>query len=159
MISFNERRHIVGLADPVDTTSSTVTSDIVSLKNYHGGEFLVYFGDITGDTVVVTVDECDDVSASNSTAIAFNYRLSGATGTSDAYGAITAATSTGVTISATDDNKILAISIDASELSAGFPCVRIVADPGGSASAVEIAILCILDPRYPQNAQLTALTD
>lgn len=159
MISFNERRHIVGLATPVDTTSTTVTSDIVSLKNYHGGEFILYFGTITGDTVVVTVEECDDVTPSNNTAIAFNYRKSGATLVSDAYGDITASASTGVTIAATDDDKILAISLDASELSAGFPCVRIVADPGGSASAVEIAILCILDPRYPQNDQLTALTD
>jgi hypothetical protein len=158
MLSFNERRHIVGLATPVDTTSTTVNSDVVNMGKFHGGEFLVYFGTITGDTVVVTVEECDDVTPTNSTAIAFNYRQSGVTGTSDAYGAITAATSSGVTISATDDDKILAISVDSSELSAGFPYLRIVADPGGSASAVEIAILCILDPRYPQNAQITALT-
>ena len=157
-MNFDERLHIVGLASPVDSAGAAVSSDIVNLVKYHSGTFLVYFGTITGDTIVVTVEECDDVTPSNSTAIAFSYRLSGATGTSDAYGAKTAAAAGGVTIAATDDDKILQIDVNGVELTAGFPYVRVVATPGGSASASEIAILCILDPRYPQNAQVTALT-
>lgn len=157
MNNFDERFHVVGLASPVDTTTTTVTSDILNLENYHGAVLLVYFGTITGDTVAVTVEECDTVVPGANTAIAFNYRLSGATGSDDAFAAKTAATSTGVTITADDDDKILMIDIDASELSAGYPMVRVIADPGSSASAVEIAILAILDPRYPQNAQVTAI--
>ena len=154
---FDEKTHIVGLASPVDTTTTTVSSDIVNLENYHQVDFIVYFGTITDDTVVVTVEECDDVSPSNSTAIAFNYRESGATGTSDTFGDITAATSTGFTAAADDDDHILLISLDASELAAGYPMARVVADPGSSASAVEIAILAVCYPRYPQNAQITAI--
>ena len=157
-LNLDERLHVVGLASPVDTTSTTVESDIVNLKGYHAVEFLVYFGTITGDSVVVTLEECDDVTPSNNTAIVFKYRKSGATGTSDAFGDITAATTSGVTITASDDDKILMISIKSDELSAGFPYARIVADPGGSASAVEIAILAVMTPRYPQNDQITALT-
>ena len=157
MNNFDERYHVVGLASPVDTTTTTVSSDVVNMENYHAVTFLVYFGTITGDTVVVTVEECDDVTPSNSTPIIFKYRESGATGTSDAWGDITAATVAGFTAAADDDDHILMIGIDASELSAGYPMVRVVADPGSSASAVEIAILAILDPRYPQSAQVTAI--
>ena len=158
MNDFGERQHIVGLASPADSAGVAVSSDIVDLRYYHRVTFLVYLGTITGDVVTLTVEECDDVTPSNNTAIAFNYRESGATGTSDAFGAKTAATSSGVAAAATDDDHIFLIDLDASELSAGYPCARVVATPGGSASASEIAILAILDPRYPQNAQLTAIT-
>lgn len=158
MNKFDENYHVVGLASPVDTITSTVNSDVIDMRYYHSVTFLVYFGTITTDVCVMTVEECDNVTPSNHTAIAFKYRESGATATSDAFGDITAVASTGVTASAADDDHIFLITVDASELSEGYPCVRLVADPGGSMSACEIAILAILDPRYPQNAQLTAIT-
>jgi hypothetical protein len=72
-------------------------------------------------------------------------------------GAVTDATTSGVTIAATDDDKLLLIDVDPAALSAGRPYLRVVADPGASASAVEIAILAILKPRYAQNSQLSAV--
>lgn len=157
-LRFDEEYHVVGLASPVDTTSTTVSSDIVNLGKYHSATFVIYLGTITGDTAVVTVKECDDVTPTNSTAIAFQYRESGATGTSDAYGSITAATISGFTFAADDDDHILLIDIDGSQLSDGYPYVQIIVDPGGSASACEVAILAIMKPRFAQNAQVTAIT-
>jgi hypothetical protein len=156
MYFLDQTLHVVGLTSPVDTASTTVNSDVVGVKEYHAIEFLVYFGTITGDTVAVTVEECDDIVPTNTTAIAFKYRKGSATGT-DSMGAVTDATTSGVTIAATDDDKLLLIDVDPAALSAGRPYLRVVADPGASASAVEIAILAILKPRYAQNSQLSAV--
>ena len=137
----------IGLTSPVDTVATTVNSDVVTCKNLQWIDFIVYFGTITGDTVVVTVNECDDTTPSNSTAIAFKYRK-GAAVTTDTDGAVTAATSTGVTMSAGDDDKVLIISVNPDDLTTGYPNLRVVADPGASASAVEIAIIAVAYPRY-----------
>jgi len=158
MNNFDEQYHIVGLSSPADSAGVAVSSDIVNVGKYHSADFVVYIGTLTGDTATITVEECDDVTPTNNTAIAFNYRESGATGTSDAYGSKTAATTSGVTVAATDDDHIFLVSIDGAELSDGYPYARVVVTPGGSASASEVAILAILRPRYAQNAQSTAIT-
>jgi hypothetical protein len=156
MYNLDELIHVVPLASPVDTAATTVNSDVIGVKEYHAIEFGVMFGTITGDTVVVTVEECDDTVPTNVTAIAFKYRLSSAVGT-DSMGAITDATATGVTIAATDDDKLLLIDVDPRALTNGRPYLRVVADPGASASAVEIAIFALLKPRYAQRSQLSAV--
>ena len=158
VLNFDNRTHVVGLASPVDSAGAAVTSDIVNVGKYHTVSLLVYMGTITGDIVTVTVEECDDVTPTNNTAIAFRYRESGATGTSDAFAAVAAATTSGVAAAATDDDHIFMIDIDGAELSDGYPYVRVVATPGGSASASEIAILAILRPRYAQENPPTAIT-
>lgn len=151
-LGFNPR--YVGLASPVDTASTTVNSDVIGCKELNSIDFLVYFGTITGDTVAVTVEECDDVTPTNSTAIAFTYRKGAAVGT-DTDGAVTAATTSGVTIAATDDDKVLTVSVDPAALTDGYPYLRIVADPGASASAVEIAIVAVCWPRYGSTTNLS----
>ncbi len=70
-LNFDEQYHTVGLASTADSGGASVTSDIVNLGKYHSADFLIYFGTITGDTIAVTLEECDDVTPSNSTAIAF----------------------------------------------------------------------------------------
>jgi len=147
----------VPLTSPVDTTSTTVSSDVVSTQNAAAIDLLVYFGTITGDTVVVTVKECDDFTPSNSTAIAYKYRKGGATAGTDSDGAVTAATSSGITIAADDDDKILTISVDPNTLTAGYPNLQVIADPGGSASAVEIAIIAVIWPKYGATSNISAI--
>jgi hypothetical protein len=142
-----DKIRVVQLTTPVDTGTTTVNSDVIGTKELIGIKFVLSMGTITGDTVVVTVEECDDTTPSNQTAIAFNYRLGAAVGT-DTDGAVTAATTAGVTIAATDDDKVLTISVDPAALTADFPYLRVVADPGGSASACEIAIIAVAWPRY-----------
>ena len=148
--------HVVPVISPVDTTSTTVNTDVVGLKEYHEAAFVIDFGVITGDTVVVTLEECDDTTPTNSTAIAFHYRKSSATGT-DSMGDLTAATASGVTVAATDDNKLLIAYVDASELSEGYPYVRCVVDPGASMSACLVSAVALLTPRYKQATNLSAV--
>jgi len=158
ILNLAEKYHVVGLVSPVDTASTTVNSDVINMGKNHAACIAVYIGTITGDTAVITVEECDDVTPSNSTAIDFRYRESGATGTSDAFGDMATAASTGVTVAATDDDHIFLIDIDADELSDGYPYLRVVIDPGASASACEVAVVAFLDGRYKQNDAPSALT-
>lgn len=147
----------IGLTSPVDTTSTTVNSDVINAGKCNWVDFLIYFGTITGDTVVVTVEECDDTTPSNHTAIAFNYRKGAAVGT-DTDGAITANASTGLTIADSDDDKLLTVSVDPATLTDGYPYLRVVADPGGSASAVEIAIIAVVEPKYAAETNVSVVT-
>jgi len=141
--------HAIPALAPQDITSTTTASDIIDAGEGHEIEFDVYFGVITGDTATLTLEECDDISASNSSAIAFNYQKSSATGT-DSMGAVAAATTSGITIAATDDNKMVRVYVDPSALSSGYPYVRVNVAPGGSMSACLVSVVAVVRPRYPQ---------
>ena len=153
-----EEVHVVPLLAPVDAGSGTLQSDIIGVKEYLNIQFLVNFGVITGDEVVVTVEECDDTTPSNNTAIVFKYRKTSAVGT-DLTGALTAVTvaATGATMSASDDGKAFLIDVDPAALTDGYPYLRVVANPGGSASVVLLSIMALVRPRYPQAVQVSAV--
>lgn len=149
-LNYGEFVHVIPAISPVDITTTTTYTDVVGVKDNHWLRFLVSFGAITGDTVVVKVYECDDITPTNSTAIAAKYRLSSATGT-DTMGAITALAATGLTIAATDDNKVLCVDVDPSSLTADYPYVRVELDPGASMTACLVSGVALVIPRYPQN--------
>lgn len=157
MIRFSESVHVVPAISPVDTASTTVNTDIFNAGEVQWLQFVISFGVITGDTAVVTVEECSDTSATGNTAVAFSYRLSSATGT-DSLGAATAATASGVTIAAADDNKVLIIDVDPATLSATKPYVRAVVDPGASMSVCLVGAVALAEPRYA-GATNTSLVD
>jgi hypothetical protein len=148
--------HLVPGLAPIDQAATAKQSDVIGVKEGHEIEFDILFGVITGDSVVVTIEECDDTTPTNSTAIAFRYQKSSAVGT-DAMGAVTAATSSGVTIAATDDNKVLRCFVDPSALSSGYPYVRAVVTPGASMTVCLVAILAIIRDRYPQEVPISAV--
>lgn len=143
--------HHVPLYAETLANGTKVYTDIVNTKYAQQINLCVFFGDITGDTVVVTVEECDDVTPSNSTALAsWSYRLSSAVLT-DSMGAVSTSSSTGatgITIGAGDDDKILIIAIDPAALTSGYPYLRVALDPGGSASDVDVMAWAEIWPRY-----------
>lgn len=156
-MQFNDELvHVVPLVAPVDTTTTTVNTDVIGAKEYEEIQFIIICGAITGDTAVVTVEECDDTTPTNSTAIAFSARESSAVGT-DAMGDRTATAAAGYTLAATDDNKILLVDVDPATLTDGYPYLRCVIDPGASMSAFLIAVIAICKPRYPKATQLSAV--
>jgi len=148
--------HIIHCISPVDTAAVAASGDVVDCAEAHELEFLVLLGTITGDTVVVTVRECDDTTPTNSTAIAFSYQKGAALGT-DTMGEVTAATTSGVTMSATDDDKILRCFVNPASFDSGYRYARVVVTPGGSMSACEIAAIAILRKRYPQEVPASAV--
>ena len=155
-MKYGQEIHVVPAIAPVDITTTTTYTDVIGLKEYEWVEFLISFGAITGDTVAMTVEVCDDASATNSTAIALMYRESSAVGT-DSMGDVTAATTSGVTVAATDDNKVFLVDVNPASLSSGYPYVRVALDPGGSMSACLVSAVALLKPRYPQDTQISAV--
>ena len=149
--NYDELVHFIPLVSPVDTVSAAVTTAEVDTGECKWLQFYAFFGTVTTQPVVVTLEECTDTSGTGNTAMAFNYRLSAAAGT-DTMGAITAATSSGVTIGVSDDDKCLIVEVDPNAVAAlGGPYARLVVTPNGSTSACEVAVWALALPRNAQN--------
>ena len=146
--------HVVNVLPPVDLNGSAKTGDIFHLKNYSHVDIIIQLG-VTGAASTVTLKECDDVTPSASTAIAFNYYAE-TTAAGDTLGALTAATTSGFATS-TNDNVMYVISLDASELSDGYPYLQLnFSDPAAGTIASAVAVLS--GARYGEDQNATAIT-
>lgn len=104
-----------------DRYNTDPATDVYTLKE---GEHICFWleeGAGGTGTVKIQVEECSDVTGANNVAIAFRYRIRGATGT---WGAVTASASAGYTTIA-GANKGVVVELDAQELSPTKPCVRL----------------------------------
>ncbi len=147
-----EDAHLVLATAPVDVNSG-VSSDVWSMGNASHASIIVCYG-VTGGTSAITVEECDDFTPSNTTAIAYaSYSEVTAGGDTPATRAATAA---GGLTSSANDGIFYQIEVDASQLTDGFPNMRVViADPSGATFA---AILVFLSGfRYPSFDSPTAI--
>lgn len=112
----------VGIAPVADFMDTVQSTDIVNMKNHGRVRFIVFWGVGTTGTATLTVEACDDVTPSNSTAVPFRYRRTAALGTP---GAVTAATTSGFTTTA-GSNQIYEVEVDAEDVaSTGFGYVRL----------------------------------
>ena len=106
-----------------------VTSDVFNMANFHAGGFLISQGAIedTGISNLVTVLSCDDTTPSNTSAIAFNYQVY--TASTDTWGAIGTATSSGYNFNSNNavSNGMHAIWFTAAavEAAAGYTYVQL----------------------------------
>jgi len=156
-VYLDQEFHVVPLLEPTNITANATNTDVFGLKYYHAAEIIVQFGTITGDSVVITLKECVDTTPSNSTAIAFKYKKTPAVGTGTGVTWSTATTS-GVTFSATDDNKTLIIGVESSQLSSGYTYLMATITPGTSMSACYVSAVAILRPRYAKDYQIDAVS-
>jgi hypothetical protein len=108
----------------------------------------LFFGTITGDSVVVTIEAATAATSGSEIAVPFTYRLSGAVGV-DTWAAVATADSGGVDVATTDDDKILLIEYDPAT-NADYQYVRLVTTTSTSVSACELAVTAKLYPRYGQ---------
>lgn len=155
--------NIIPLLIPLDRVATAAATPWVDLKTANEFSFLVYYGALTGgsagDALTVTV-ECASAAASGSeTAVAFAYRLSSATG-ANAWGDVTAAASTGVTLAENaDDNKALLVHLDFGTLLAAKDdarFARLVLTPAANFAASTACVIGLLDPAYKQAAMVSA---
>lgn len=149
-----EQHHVVrALAPDADRYNGDPATDVFNLENYGHITFLLDEGAGGTGTVKIEVEECTAADGTGATAIAYRYRVS----SGDTWGALTAVAAAGYTTVAGAD-KMVAIEIDAKELSDGSNFVRlqlteVVDDP------CDAAVLAILsEPRYAQDVPLTALS-
>ena len=138
--------HALKGLDPVADVFDTVQhSDVINLKNHHNCLFTVYVGVGATGTQTFTVDACDDVTPSNTSAIPFHYRQ---TLTGDTPGAITAATSAGFTVTA-GSSKIIEIEVESQALAAsGYGYVRLTSTEVTNSPVLGGILAQLFNPRY-----------
>lgn len=157
-IRFAEGLKVLPILAPQNIVATATATQYVDLDLVNWATFAVQFGAMTSDstdTVTVTV-EASTAGSSNATevAIAFNYRLSSAVAT-DSMGAITAGSTSGVAVTAADDNKVLIIDVDPAVVQAtgaDFRYVRLVATPNAEMASCNIGVVAYLEHRYPGNS-------
>ena len=160
---FGMDENVIPLLIPLDRTATAAATPWVDLKTAHDMSFLVYYGALTGastgDVVAVTVEAATVADSVSEAAIAFNYRLSGATG-ANTWGAVTAAAATGMTLAENaDDNKILLVDIDPAAVAAAKAdarWVRLVLTPAASFAASTGCVIGVINPRYKGATMVSA---
>lgn len=147
--------HVVKGLDPVaDAFSGTVYTDIINMKNFEHIQFLIYKGVGTTGTSTITVEACDDVSASNVSAVVFKYQ---ACTTGDTFGALTAATTAGFTTTA-GSSQMYKVEVDAEALAAsGYGYVRLKAVEVANDPVLGGVIAILSEGKYNESVSDTAI--
>jgi len=141
-----ETRHIIGgIAPNADFAAGTVNTDVFEVQG-EGAGFLVWYG--TNGNVgasTFTVEACDDVTPTNTTAVAFMYRVST---TFDTWGDWTQATAAGITVGGSADS-MWEIYVPASELaSEGYAYVQADMVETVAQAADGMVLAYVVNPRY-----------
>lgn len=157
-IRFAQGLKVLPILAPQNIVATATATSYVDLDLVNWATFAVQLGAMTSDstdTVTFTV-EASTAGTSNATevAIAFNYRLSSAVDT-DSMGAITAGSTSGVAVTAADDNKVLIVDVDPAVVQgtgADFRYVRLVATPNTEMASCNLGVVAYLEHRYPGNS-------
>jgi len=162
MIRYAEKLQPVYLYLPQASTVADLETAHMKIKNAHWASFLCFWSSLTSDSTDICnikVYSSSDASTTNAVSQPFKYRLSSALAT-DSWGAITSATAAaGVSIDGADDNKMLLIDIDPSVIvknDEDAEYVHLLIDGSLIITNPTFGVLGFLEPRYPQNANLTS---
>lgn len=152
-INVAEQLHVVNILPPQDVAAG-VSSDVFSMENYSHATIIVQAGATNADAGNITIEECDDLTPTNDTAIVFDYYAE-ETAAGDTLGAKNTATVAGIDVSA-NDNMTYVIEIDAAQLKAGFPCLELKWSACGGAT-LGSAIAILSGARYAGSESATAI--
>lgn len=147
--------HFVKGLDPVaDALAGTVASDVVNLTNHNSAIFLIYKGVGATGTSTITVEACDDVTPSNTTAVPFYYKAITST---DVQGAVTAAAAAGFALTA-GSSQMYAVEVNAQELmSAGYKYARLKAVEVVDSPVLAGIVIALTGPRMGPSATNSAI--
>jgi hypothetical protein len=147
--------HLVKGLDPVaDAFAGTKYSDIVSMKNHNLAEFYIYKGVGATGTSTVTAEACDDISASNTTAVTFRYQ---AITSGDTHGALTAATTAGFTTTAGSSQLYKIIVENQALASTGYEYLRLKMVEVVDSPVLGGVLINLLEPKYNISVQESAI--
>lgn len=139
-ITITEECHIVPLVGPVDLEGPDGFTEYVHMGDYAHATFVV-MGGVIANEITVTLAACDDDQGGNPVALDFKFAHE-RTGSSDVFSALAWVGGTGGVATGTVDGSTHVVEIDASQLPAGKPWIRISgSDPSGSHFASVVAIL------------------
>lgn len=145
---------IVQCVAPIDTGGVARLGAHVNMSKYDHVAFIVGIGNLTADCVITVLAGTNSLGAGG-VAMAFNYRISTTGGAliSVLEGALTASGAGGLTIAnATDDNKVVVIEVNASELVAPTTNYYVGVNLSNSALCLASVTAVCMWPRYMANA-------
>ena len=147
--------HLVKGLDPVaDAFAGTKYTDIISMKNHNLAQFVIYKGVGTTGTSTITVEACDDISASNTTAVTFRYQ---AITSGDTHGALTAATTAGFTTTAGSSQLYKIVVENQALASTGYEYVRLKMVEVADDPVLGGVLVELLEPKYDISVQESAI--
>lgn len=139
--------------------ANAVSCDVVSMKNFHRGWFLVTHTGANDTDLVLSLYQATDVAAGTNAAVTTtqpNWLDADAGTTSDVLVAQTAAYTKTID-PATENGVVWVLEVDPAILTAGYDCVYL-GDSGGHANNI-CTIHFIGEPRYKQASLPAAITD
>ena len=138
-------RWIGGLAQDADAFAGTVYTDVFKVLG-EGAVFVVWYGaNASLGASTMTVVACDDVTPSNSTAVAFMYRYST---TFDTWSAWAQATTAGITVGGSSDS-MWEIYVPASEFATeGYAYCRGAFVESTNQEADGVVLAGVVNPSY-----------
>ena len=146
MTKLMEMHAMQGVIPLADAFAGTVATDILEMQG-EGILFVRVDGAGATGTSVVTVLACDDVTPTNTHAVAFKYRVN--TGT-DVWGAWTEATTTGFTTTA-GANQLYQIWASAEEQAhIGYGYVKVVFTEGTDSPVTGAVVAFLIGGRYKE---------
>lgn len=149
-----ERSHVeLGLAPVADAFAGTVASDVINLSRHQRVRFIVIKGVGATGTATLTVEACDDVTPTTTSAVAFRYRRTVA---GSAPGAITAATSSGFATTA-GSNDMYEVEVDQAVLAAsGYSYIRLKSVESVDSPIVGAILVELGEPKVTANSPISA---
>lgn len=149
-----EQGHVVNILPPIDINGAGFTSDYFNLELYSHVDIILTLG-VTGAASTITLEESDDNTGNDTTAIAFSYYKE-ETAAGDTLADRASATTAGFATS-TNDSLTYVISVDAADLTDGYPYLVLKgSDP--SAATLVSAVAVLSGSRYAQENTPTAIT-
>ncbi len=137
---------VIGLAAVADFAADDKFSDVVNMSQHNRCRFITHWGVGTTGIIKFTVQACDDVVPSNTSAIPFHYRIT-LNGTKP--GAITAATASAGVSNAAGSAQIIECEIAAAALLAsGYKYVRLSLDETTDAALLGCVLIERSEPRH-----------
>jgi len=147
--------HFVKGLDPVaDAFAGTVASDVVDLANHQSALFLIYKGVGVTGTSTITVEACDDVVPTNTTAIPFYSKSITST---DVQGSLTARAAAGFATTA-GSSQIYVIQVAAEDVAAtGYQFVRLKAVEVVDSPVLGGIAIALAGPRFGGSTTATEI--
>ena len=145
-----EELRITSGLDPVaDFGAAGVSSDVIDMSGHNKVLFVIHKGVGATGTGVLTIEACDDVTPTNTTAVPFRYRETDA---SDVLGTLTEAAAAGYTPTA-GTGIIIVVEADAVEIrkaGATFEFVRLTLTETTDSPVLAGITVILAEPRYSE---------
>lgn len=146
-----EQGHLVTMLTPQDVAAAT-SSEVISMENYGHVSFICMKG--AGSACTIQVEECTGFGGTGAATKTFYY-CAAATAADDVMDAALAAATTAGVATSTSTGSLIAIEIDAAELTDGYQYVRLKCDALGTGLLAWLGILS--QPRYGSSITPTAI--